>query len=343
VRQVGRELGVRYVLQGSIRRGGDRIRISVQLIDAVTGANRWAERYDRQLDNVIAIQDDVSRTVATLLVAHVNRAEIERSLNKPPETWQAYDYYLRATDASAAFSTSYKAADLYEARRFLEHAIAIDPNFARAYARLSWSYLVARNISLDGDYLNPAALDRAYQLASKAVQLDPNLPQAHAQLGHVLHRRREHEAAVAGYERAMALNPNFSDWRFAEVLIYAGEPARAIEAVERHMRLDPFYAPLAAGWLGLARYVLKEYAQALSALRECASRAPNLPVGHACLAATYAQLGDLEKASAAAAEVLRVMPNWTIEAVAVPLSPFKRPQDAEHFFDGLRKAGLPER
>jgi adenylate cyclase len=342
VRQVGRELGVRYVLQGSIRRGGDRVRISVQLIDAVTGANRWAERYDRQIEDVIAVQDEVSRTVATLLVAHVNKAEIERSLNKPPQTWQAYDYYLRAVDAHASFLSTYKAADLYEVRRFLEQAIAIDPNYAPAYARLSWSYLVARNIRLDDDFLNPAALDRAYQLACKAVQLDPNLPQAHAQLGHVLHRRREHEAAVAGYERAMALNPNFSDWRFAEVLIYAGDPARAIEAVERHMRLDPFHAPLAAGWLGLARYMLKQYAQALPALRECASRAPNLPVGHACLAATYAQLGDMEKARAAAAEVLRIMPKWTTESVAAPLSPFKRPQDSEHFFDGLRKAGLPE-
>jgi adenylate cyclase len=315
----------------------------VQLIDAVTGANRWAERYDRQLDDVIAVQDDVSRTVATLLAAHVNKAEIERALNKPPETWQAYDCYLRAADASASYLSSYKAADLYEVRRFLEQAIAIDPNYARAHARLSWSYLVAGLIPPDGDYLNPAALDRAYRLACKAVQLDPNLPQAHAQLGHVLHRRREHEAAVAGYERAMALNPNFSDWRFAEVLIYAGDPARAIEAVERHMRLDPFYAPLAAGWLGLARYVLKQYEQALPALRECASRAPALPLGHACLAATYAELGDIGKARAAAAEVLRIEPKWTIASVAAPLSPFKRTEDAEHFFDGLRKAGLPER
>jgi adenylate cyclase len=343
VRQVGGELGVRYVLQGSIRRGGDRVRISVQLIDAVTGANRWAERYDRQIEDVIAVQDEVARTIVAALAAHVNRAEIERSLNEPPETWQAYDYYLRAANAYTSFLSSYKAADLYEVRRFLEQSIAIDPNYARAYARLSWSYLIARNISLDGDYLNPDALDRAYQLASKAVQLDPNLPQAHAQLGHVLHRRREHEAAVAEFEKAMALNPNFSDWRFAEVLIYAGDPARAIEAVERHMRLDPFYAPLAAGWRGLAHYMLKQYWLALPALRECAARAPNLPVGHACLAASYARLGDIEKARAAAAEVLRVVPNWTIKSVAAPLSPFKLPEDAEHFFDGLRRAGLPER
>ena len=100
VRQVGRELGVHYVLQGSIRRGGDRVRISVQLIDAVTGIHRWAERYERQLEDVFAVQDEVARTIVAILAAHVNKAEIERTLNKPPETWQAYDYYLRATDSA---------------------------------------------------------------------------------------------------------------------------------------------------------------------------------------------------------------------------------------------------
>src|SRR5262249_54821529 len=157
---------------------------------------------------------EVARTIVAILAAQVNRAEIERSLNKPPETWQAYDYYLRAADRHASYWSSFNASDLYEVRRLLERSLAIDPNYARAYARLSWSYLAAWIISLDGDYLNPVALDRAYQLACKAVQLDPNLPQAHANLGHVLGRRREHEAAVAAFERSMALNPNFTDWRF---------------------------------------------------------------------------------------------------------------------------------
>ena len=343
VRQVGRELGVHYVLQGSIRRGGDRVRISVQLIDAVTGIHRWAERYERQLDDVFAVQDEVARTIVALLAAHVNRAEIERTLNKPPETWQAYDYYLRATDKHASFFSSYKAAELYEVRRLLEQSLAIDPNYARAYARLAFTHVGAFNIALDGDYLNPAALERAYQLACKAVQLDPNLPQAHAQLGHVLCRRREHEAALAAFERAMALNPNFTDWRFGEALNFAGDPARAIEAVERHMRVDPFYVPLAPGCLGLAHYMLKQYQRALPLLQECVSRMPNSRPGHCWLAATYAQLGNIEKARAEAAEALRIEPKYTIEGIQARLIGFKRTRDAEHFFDGLRKAGLPER
>jgi TolB-like protein len=103
VRQVGRELGVRYILEGSIRREGDRVRISVQLVDAITGAHRWAERYDRKLEDVFAVQDEVARTIVSILAAHVNKAEIERTLNKPPATWQAYDYYLRAADAHASY------------------------------------------------------------------------------------------------------------------------------------------------------------------------------------------------------------------------------------------------
>jgi len=141
----------------------------------------------------------------------------------------------------------------------------------------------------------------------------------------------------------MALNPNFTDWRFAEVLVIAGEPVRAIEVVERHMRLDPFYAPLAPFWLGVAHYLLKQYSQALPPLQECVSRAPNLRSVHVWLAAIYAQLGKLEEAQTEAVDVLRIEPQYTIERTQARLSPFKRSEDAEHLIDGLRKAGLPER
>src|SRR5262245_42399124 len=138
IRQVGRELGVRYVLEGSIRRAGDRVRISAQLIDAVTGAHLWGERYDRELKDVFAVQDEVSRAIVAILVAHVNKAEAERTLLKPPETWQAYDLFLRASDILRAMWSSFNVADLYEARRLLERSIALDPHYARAYAELAY-------------------------------------------------------------------------------------------------------------------------------------------------------------------------------------------------------------
>jgi adenylate cyclase len=230
-------------------------------------------------------------------------------------------------------------ADLYEVRRLLEQSLAIDPKYARAWARLGGTHLTAWINQYDGDHLNPAALDRAHELARRAVQLDPNLPEAQAILAQVLARRGEHDAAITAFERAMALNGNFLDWRFAEVLVQAGEPERAIAAVGRHMRLDPFYVPLAPGWLGMAYYMLKQYSPALAPSKECVAQAPNVRVGCLGLTAAYAQLGKLEEARAEAAELLRIDPKWTISKAA-RLLPFKRPEDAEHLFDGLRKAGL---
>jgi adenylate cyclase len=343
IRQVGRELGVRYVLEGSIRRAGDRVRISAQLIDAVTGAHRWAERYDRELKDVFAVQDEVSRAVVAILVAQVNKAEAERTLLKPPATWQAYDFFLRASDIYTAVMSSFNVADLYEARRLLERSIALDPHYARAYATFSNTHIFVWAYPLDEDYLSPVALERAHRLARKAVQLGPNLPSAHASLGFVLTHEGQHEQSIAEFEKANALNPNFTNWGLGLALQRAGEPARGTQVIEAHMRYDPFYVPLVAGHLGLARYMLREYAQALPPLRECTSRAPDMSLGHVWLAANLAQLGQLDQAHAEAAEVLRIDPKYTIDGTQRRLARFKRPEDVEHFFDGLRKAGLPER
>ena len=344
IRQVGRELGVRYVLEGSIRRAGDRVRISAQLIDAVTGAHRWAERYDRELKDVFAVQDEVSRAIVAMLVAQVRKAEAERPLLKPPATWQAHDFFMRASDIlSARWSLSYNVADLYEVRRLLERSIALDPNYARAHAMLSYTHLLAWLYRLDEDHLSPTALERAHRLGRKAIQLDPNLPIAHAYLGHVLTFEGQHEQSIAEFEKAIALNPNFTDWRFGAALIRAGQPARAIQIIETHMRYDPFYVPWAPGQLGIARYMLKEYSEALPPLRECTSRAPDMSLGHVWLAANLAQLGRVDEAHAEAAEVLRLDPKYTIDGTQRRLGLHKRPEDAEHLFDGLRKAGLPER
>jgi TolB-like protein len=173
IRQVGRELGVRYVLEGSIRRAGDRVRITAQLIDAVTGAHRWAERYDRELKDVFAVQDEVSRAIVAILVAQVDKAEAERTLLKPPATWQAYDFFMRASDIFTAVRSSFKVADLYEVRQLLERSISLDPTYARAYATLSYTHLFAWIFRLDEDHLSPPALERAHRLAWKAVQLTP--------------------------------------------------------------------------------------------------------------------------------------------------------------------------
>ena len=342
-RLIGRELGVRYLLEGSIRRQRQRVRITAQLIDTATSTHRWAERYDRDIEDIFAVQDELARAIATVLVAHVNRAEAERTLLKPPASWQAYDYYMRGADILASYWSTVKAADLHESRRLLNQSLSLDPAFGRAYSSLSTTYVIAWRNRLDRDYLSPAALDKAHELASRAVQLNPDLPHAHASLGAVLAWKRQHDAAVAEFEKAIALNPNFTDWRIAIALVYAGQAARAVEVLSSHMRLDPFYVPLAPHWMGLANYTLRKYSLALTYLQQCALRAPNYAAVHLWLAATYARLGRIEDAKAEAAIVLKLDPDFTIDGTARSTIAFKREDEAEHCFEALRKSGLPER
>ena len=341
IRQVGRELGARYVLEGSVRRSGDRIRITAQLVDAVTGAHRWAERYDRELYDVFAVQDEVARAIVAILAAHVNRAEIERALLKPPAAWGAYDYYLRGAEAFFLHSNSFTKASLDDARRLLEQCLGIDPGYARAAAMLSWTHLRAYMEPFDGDYLSPAALDRALELAEAGVRLDARLPQARAQLGYVLLYKRQHDAAIAEFQRTFALNPNFIDYRYARALMCTGEPASAIEVLEANMRLDPFQPVYAFGLMGQANYMLNRYGDAVRLFRESVSRLPNLQWPHLWLASAYAQSGQVEEARAEAAEVLRINPGFTIESWK-RLAVYKDPKNVEHRLDGARKAGLPE-
>jgi adenylate cyclase len=277
------------------------------------------------------------------LAAHLNKAEVERTLLKPPSTWQAHDFYLRGSEALVGFySSSLEKAELLEARGFLEQALAVDANYGRAYVDLSFAYFTAWINRVDSDFLKAETLDRAHQLARKAVQLEPNLPAARAQLGMVLSFKRRHEEAIAEFERAQKLNPNFNDWRFANSLVLAGDAARAIKVTDALVRLDPFYMPLAAGFLGLARYMLREYEPAVVALVEAAGRSPRHRSVRQWLAAAYAQTGQMENAHEEAAAVLEIQPDYTIQGMARYFSPFKRAEDAEHLFDGFRRAGLPE-
>ena len=342
VRQVGRELGVRYVLEGSVRRNEKRIRITAQLVDAVNGAHRWAERYDRDLKDAFAVQDEVVRTIVAILQVRVAEAEMERTLLKPSATWEAYDYYLRGAEAWAVGFAQRPMSSFYEARRCLEKSIAIDPGYARAHVVLGRTYTYTYVEPRDGDYLNPAALQRADELARTAVQLDAMLPQARTLLGAVLIFERRHDEAIAECEKAFAFNPNFSDHGFGLCLVFAGKPERAIKVMQASTRLEPFRNATRLAYMGNAYYMLGRYDDAIPLLRESAGQMPNLRITQLWLAAAYAQAGRVMEARAAADEVRRIEPDFTIERwkrTAV----YRRPEDAERLFDGIRKAGLPER
>jgi Tfp pilus assembly protein PilF len=280
----------------------------------------------------------VVRTIAAILAAHVRRAETERSRAKPPNSLQAYDYCLQAVEAMA----SLRSPDILEARRLLQQSLGIDPNYARSHAALARIYVAVWRNPVDRDFLTSAVLERAHDFARKAVQLDRNLPQAHAALGDVLNCNLQHDASIAAFEKAVSLNPNYVAWAFGWALICAGHSKRAIEVVHAYMRLDPFYIPFAAWVLGYAHFMLRQYSQALPPIRECVAQAPNWYVGHTTLAPILARMGHFDEAQAEAAEVQRVAPGFTISGFVRPLVPLKYPRDQKHFFEALSIAGLPE-
>jgi adenylate cyclase len=340
VRQIGRELGVRYVVEGSIRRDANRVRITAQLVETETGTHRWGERYDRELKDVFELQDEMTRTIVAVVASHVSRAEGERTLLKPPASWAAYDYYLRAADCFGTFYRPVRIKAIHETRAWLDQCLAIDPNYARGYVLRSTTLISTYAIPLNDDYYDPSILDQAFQAATKAVELDPLLPQAHAQLGYVLAFMGKHEAAIAEFERAFALNPNFTDWRVTVALVWAGKAEKAIEAGRAHCRLDPHAYAIAQGYWGLAHLVLKLHDDALPLLREFVARSVNHLMGRVWLASLYGHLGRFGEAQAQKREILRIYPGWTIEDHQRLRASYWCPEYAAHVEDGLRKAGL---
>jgi adenylate cyclase len=341
-RQVGRELGVRYVLEGSVRRAGARVRITGQLIDAATGGHRWAERYDRELNDVFAVQDEVARTIVAILAVHVNKAEMDRSLLKPPNTWQAYDFYMRGTASLDTFRASFRVDDLLFARRLFERSLEIDRNYARSYCGLSLSYLLHGLNPVGHDHYDGSLLDRSCELASQAAQLDPASQQAQSCLANALIWKGKHEEAFSAFKRAKQLNPNFADFRYSQLLVLAGEHEQAIQENTALTRLDPFYPAFTPFYSGLAHYMLEHYAEARAQLRECVARAPNYHHGYVWLGATCMYLGRQEEAQDAVREVLRIYPAFTVaNYTKFFVRLLKRPEDAKRALHGLGMTSLP--
>jgi len=337
-RDVGAQLGARYVLEGSLRRQGEQVRVTAQLVDATTGGHLWAERYDRRINDVFAVQDELARGIAAILAVRVTKAEAERVLLHAPSDWQAHEFYLRAAEAFRLRGRSKSAVQ--DAGRLARRGLDMDPEYSRAYALLSkiewWTYVEPVN----DDYLQPATLVRAQELAQRAVQLAPQLPEAHAQLGWTLIFQRQHRAGIDEFERAFALNRSFVDNRFALALTYAGEAKKAIAFLDANIELDPFQPFDGFGFRGHAQYMLGDYLEAARSLSVYPSRAPIVRVLPLWLAAAHVMAGDITAARAEAQSVLRIEPDFSIgrwSRTAV----YKRREDTDHLLHALQKAGLP--
>ena len=331
---VSRDLNVRYVMQGSVRKSGNRVRIVVQLIDALTDNHVWAERYDRKFEDIFAVQDEVTRNIVATLAGRLEATERQRVRTDRTENLGAYDYLLRGREIFHRFTPDAN----HEARRFYEKAIALDPNYARAYASLVWTYILDFREAWSD---NPEeALDRALEVSRKGAGLCPTAHSIHLTLGHVLLHKGMHEDAIEALEAAVSLNPNDADSYvfLARALAYSGRPDDAVELVEEAMRVNSNFPNWYIWTKGMAYFIAQRYDEAITTLRNIKS--PETRV-YRWLAAAYGQKDYEKEARAAAEEYLRRSPHFSFDHHR-KTEPFKETEDLEHYLSGLRKAGLPE-
>jgi adenylate cyclase len=284
VHDIGKELGVRYVLEGSVQRANDQVRIVAQLIDTTTGGHIWAERYDHPLKDIFALQDEIVQKIVTTLKLQLTLMEQGYFVRKRTDNLEAYDAFLRGQEHYWQFTKEANA----QARQLFEKAVALDPQYAEAYAWLGWTYWTEWIFRWSVD---PQILERAFELAQRAIALDDSLPLAHSLLGQVYAQKQQYEQAITEGERAIALDPNNADsYAFqAQALYFAGRPEETLRMVTQAMRLNPHSPPFYLFELGGAYRLTGRYAEAAATLKELISQSPNFPPAHFHLAASYVQ------------------------------------------------------
>jgi adenylate cyclase len=341
VHQVSEELGVRYVLEGSVQKSGDRIRITAQLIDATTGNHLWAESYDREVKDLFDVQDEITRKVVTELGVKLTWGEMVRSMTQATDNYEALDYYMQA---DKLFSRMEKEANA-RARELLMKAIELDPKFGRAIAFLGWTHL------LDLAYRwvkNPAhSFKQAEELAKRALAIDDTVYLAHTLLSRIYNFKRQYEKAVAAGERAVDLEPNnaMGIGIFAKTMIYAGRPEEALVLIRKAKRLSPYPPPYFLETAGHANYLTGRYEAAITEYQKLLERQRHSVIARlswAWLIASYMELGREEEARAEAEKLLEHHPDFSTKAYikATKRIPFKDFAFLDRQIELLRKAGL---
>ncbi|OBQ84273.1 adenylate/guanylate cyclase domain-containing protein [Mesorhizobium sp. WSM3873] len=335
VQEVGSKLGVRHVLEGSVRKSGNRVRITAQLIDAASGGHLWAERFDRDLTDIFAVQDDVTQQIVGALALNLTEGDRQRLAPEYARNTQAYDYFMRGRELWHRLTKETNVA----ARDLLQRAIELDPKFASAHAFLALTHGL--------DHLNrwsaspPESMAQAEEAATRAVTLDDSDPWAHWALAIVKLYTRRHDEAIDEAEHAIALNPNFAEGHviLGEALHYSGRSEQALESYARGKTLNPYFPDVLLHFQALASFQLGRYEEAVDLLLQRLARNAVTDVSRALLAASYGHLGRFAEAREAWQEVLRVNPDYSLDYRRKVL-PYKNPADFELIVDGLRKAGI---
>ena len=331
VQDVGADLGARYVLEGSVRKSGERIRVSAQLVETATGHHLWAERCDRTLEDVFAVQDELSQEIAAALKVRLSAGEKERLARNPTDSVEAYDLLLRGREEM--MRSNRKAME--NAHRLFERALELDPDCAVAYARL------AQVANITGRYGWVSAEEagrRAMELVEKALTLDDTVAFAHGVLGDIhLWGHHDHERALAEARRWIELDPNEADGylNLAQVLTWAGRAEEALPLLEKSMRLNPHYSYLTLFTLGIAHWALGDRDEALSAFNRGIVRNSDFAPNHVFRGAVLSELGEIDEARAAMDEARGR--GFDLSPSRFNTLPFKREEDRDHLRQALRK------
>lgn len=342
VKQVGRELGARYVVEGSVRREGDRLRITCQLIDALTGAHLWADRFDGTLAEVFDLQDKIASSIVGAITPKVEQAEIDRSKRKPTESLDAYDYYLRGL---AIIDRTLSRGAANDALGLFKEAIARDPEFALAYARAARCYATRKSNGWMIDRTEEIA--EATRLATRAVDLGREDAMALSFGGFVLgYVGGNLEESAVCIDQALVLNPNLAAaWGYSSwVKICLGEPNKAVEHAALAMRLSPL-DPRLSSWqfcTGLAHFCAGHYDDAVLWTERALRHQHNYASAMRVAAASHALAGQPAKAQEMIARLCEINPTLRLSNLADVLPPFRRLDDRDRYIEGLRRAGLPE-
>ena len=335
VQQVGRDLGVRYVMVGSVRKAGDRVRITAQLLDATTGGHLWSERYDRELKDIFALQDEITVKILTAVRVKLTDGEQARIQDKGVKN---LDSFLKVLEGMPYFYFFNRENNI-QARKMFEQAIALDSENAEAFTMVGWTYLMELWFGLSK---SPGkTMERVVEHAQKALSLDDTIDSPHSLLAHVYLMKRQFETAIAEAERGVALNPNGADAQahLGMILNYSGRREGAITSLEKAIRLNPIPPNWYIFSLGEAYCLAGQLEKALASYDQVLHEYPDDIRALIGLAATYSLFGRGEEARAQAAKIIRIEPGFNSESFVKTL-PFKNKVDAEHLLDALYKAGL---
>ncbi len=335
VQQVGLELGVRYVLEGSVQKAGDKIRITAQLIDAHTGNHLWAERYDRNLHDLFAVQDEITKKIITAMQVKLTEGEQVQAAARSTHNLEAYLKYLQARELMSRVNPESNAL----AKQLAEQALALDPRFASAYyvlAQIALQHYFQGTNKSPQDYL-----EKSIELLQKAITLDETNAEAHSLLGWTFSMTGQHDKAVAEGEKAVALNPNSADshFYFGKILTFAGRYEESIPEYQTAIRLNPIPPNNYLFSLGISYALTRQYDEAITWCEKAVRREPNSWSARLFLAAVYSLAGRDEKARIEAAEVLRINPKFSLEKFAQGVT-YKNQEDKERLIGALRQAGL---